>query len=81
MTPKKTITEPQAALLRYLLREGWDLLPFFPLDIFPQRNNAHNANRRMLTKLAEAGCLQTDPLGRYTINLQTSRAALEAYPP
>lgn len=77
MKTKKRITDAQAALLRYMLRENWDYLsPFYPLEAFPQRNNAHAANRRMLGKLAEAGCLKTDHNGRYVIDVAVSQAAL-----
>ncbi len=74
----KKLTKPQVALLRWLVREAWDGVPFFALDVFPARNNADNANRRMLAKLYEVGCLTKDAQGRYAIDSAASASALEA---
>lgn len=72
----KKLTSPQAATLRYLLREEWEAIPFHALDVFPSRTNADNANRRMLSRLYEAGCLTKDAQGRYAIDRAASDAAL-----
>lgn len=76
----KIVTEPQAALLRWLLTEGRDAVAFYPMEVFPLRNNAHNANRRMLDRLYGAGCLRVADDGRYVVDLAVSRAALEEWP-
>lgn len=76
----KIITAPQAALLRYLFQEAWDVLSFYPLDVFPSRTNADNANRRMLSRLHEAGCLKMDDDGRFVMLVGNCYAALDEWP-
>jgi hypothetical protein len=54
------LTVAQAEVIHDLANDGYtDGTPFLPLEVFPERNNKHNACRRVLRNLAKKGIIET----------------------
>ena len=62
---KATITIAQAETIYNIFEGGWRMSDFAPREVFPGRNNADNAARRVCRTLERKGLLKRVPIQPY----------------
>ena len=65
MKVKLTLAEAEVAAALYALTNVADLPQVEPSEVFPQRNNIHNAARQTFRRLVNKGLIETLPAGHY----------------